>query len=202
VIIEVHRITQLHRDTIIRWHEGPIDNPYEGFMGLVCSQHEQNFRLWHQEGVARSPDASDAEIAQVKRTIDKLNQRRNDLIEKLDEALLEKLTRAGVVPKPEAGLNTETRGSAIDRLSILALRIYHMEEQAQRSDADQEHRERARARLVVLYRQHEDLSCALGELLEDLFAGRKILKLYRQFKMYNDPTLNPYLYNARNRPAA
>ncbi len=202
MLIDVQRITELHRETVARWHEGPIDNPYDGFLRLVCTQHEQNYRLWHQEDIARSPDASDSQIAQVKRAIDKLNQRRNDLIEQLDEALLAELTRQAVVPGPDATLNTETPGSAIDRLSILALRIYHMEEQTQRADADPSHRQRAGAKLTVLFHQHKDLSSALSQLLADLFAGRKVLKLYRQFKMYNDPTMNPYLYNARNRPAA
>lgn len=202
MIVDVQRICRLHRETVARWHEGQIDNPYHGFLGLVCTQHEQNFRLWHQEDIARSPDASDSQIAQVKRTIDKLNQRRNDLIEQLDDALLAELTRQGIVPKPDAALNTETPGSAIDRLSILALRIYHMEEQARRTDADESHRQRARARLTILFRQHADLSNALAQLVDDLFAGRKLLKVYRQFKMYNDPQMNPYLYTARNRPAA
>ena len=165
------------------------------------AQHEQNFRLWHQEDIARSPAVSDADLAAVKRSIDKLNQQRNDLIEQLDDWLIADLAAAGVAPAAEARLNTETPGSVIDRLSILALRVYHMEEQATRADADEAHVAKAKARLEILGQQHRDLSASLCELLDDLFAGRKRLKVYRQFKMYNDPTMNPYLYAAR-RPAA
>jgi hypothetical protein len=115
--------------------------------------------------------------------------------------LIERLVEAGVTPKPGARLNTETPGSAMDRLSILALRIYHMREQADRPDATAEHRRKAEDRLVVLDRQHKDLSGALAELVEDIFAGRKLLKVYRQMKMYNDATMNPYLYGSK-KPAA
>jgi hypothetical protein len=199
-MIDASTILQLHESTVRGWHEREIDNPYEGFLALVCRQHEQNFRLWHQEDIARSPTVSDAELAAVKRSIDRLNQRRNDLIEALDDHLLAELALAGARPAADARLNTETPGSAIDRLSILSLRIYHMQEQAARADAAEEHRTKAQARLKVLLEQRRDLSAALGELLSDLFAGRKRLKVYRQFKMYNDPTMNPYLY--AQRPAA
>jgi hypothetical protein len=200
-MIDVQTILDLHETTVVRWHEAEIDNPYEGFLRLVCLQHQQNFRLWHQEDVARSLDVTDAEMAGVKRAIDKLNQQRNDLIERLDDALLAELSAAGGESRADAPLNTETPGSAIDRLSILALRLYHMAEQSLRSDADASHRAKAKARLEILHGQRADLSNALRELLADLFAGRKRLKLYRQFKMYNDPTMNPYLYAAK-RPAA
>jgi hypothetical protein len=196
-MIDVQAILQLHESTVARWHEREIDNPGEGFMALVCHQHEQNFRLWHQEDIARSPTVSDAELAEVKRAIDRLNQRRNDLIEALDDHLIAELALAAARPAADARLNTETPGSAIDRLSILSLRIYHMREQSERADAAESHRAKAQARLKVLLEQRRDLSTALGELLEDLFAGRKRLKVYRQFKMYNDPTMNPYLYAAR-----
>ncbi len=195
-MIDVPAILDLHETAVARWHEREIDNPYEGFLRLVCDQHGQNFRLWHQEDIARSPSVTDAELAGVKRAIDKLNQQRNDLIERLDDFLLAELAAAGVEPQPEARLNTETPGSAIDRLSILALRLYHMAEQAARHDATPEHVAKAKARLETLHEQRRDLSNSLSELLADIFAGRKRLKLYRQFKMYNDPTMNPYLYAA------
>ena len=196
-MIDVKAVTTLHRTTVGRWHQHEIDHPYEDFLLLVCRQHEQNYRLWHQEDIARSPDASDAELARVKRNIDRLNQRRNDLIEQLDDYLIRTLADAGVECWPEAGLNTETPGSVIDRLSILALRIFHMDEQAARADAGVAHRAKAKARLGTLHQQHGDLSTSLSELLEDIFAGRKRLKVYRQFKMYNDPAMNPCLYQAR-----
>ncbi len=198
---EVSAILGLHETAVARWHGQEIDNPYEGFLHVVCLQHEQNFRLWHEEDIARSPDVSDAEIARVKRAIDKLNQRRNDLIEQLDDCLLAELAASGVPAWSGARLNTETPGSAIDRLSILALRLYHMQEQATRADADAAHLAKVKARLAVLRQQRFDLSASLEELLADIFAGRKRLKVYHQFKMYNDPTLNPYLYAAK-RPAA
>ena len=128
-------------------------------------------------------------------------QQRNDLIERLDDCLIHELSAADVEPWQGARLNTETPGSVIDRLSILALRLYHMEEQACRGDATDSHVAKAKARLEILHQQHRDLLGSLGELLDDLFAGRKRLKVYRQFKMYNDPTMNPYLYAAK-RPAA
>jgi hypothetical protein len=201
-MIDVTEITHAQKTTTERWHQSEIDNPYRDFLQIVCQQHQRNYRLWHREDVARSRDVADAELAQVKRDIDQLNQQRNDLIERLDDYLLEQLQLSGVRPWPDAQQNTETPGSAIDRLSILALRIYHMEEQANRADADQQHRAKAKARLEILRQQHGDLSLSLSELLEDIFSGRKHLKVYRQFKMYNDPTMNPCLYQAGTRPAA
>jgi len=200
-MVDVQAILRLHEMAVADWHAWEIQNPHEGFLHLVCAQHEQNFRLWHQEDVARSPAVSDADLAAVKRSIDKLNQQRNDLIEQLDDWLIGELAAAGVEVATDARLNSETPGSVIDRLSILALRLYHMEEQACRTDADEAHVAKAKARLEVLTQQQRDLAGGLGELLDDLFAGRKRLKVYRQFKMYNDPTMNHYLYATR-RPAA
>jgi cell division protein FtsB len=199
--MDVGEICRLHANTVEQWHAHEIDNPYEGFLHVVCLQHQQNFRLWHQEDIARSPDVSNADLAAVKRQIDKLNQQRNDLIERLDDCLIAELSAKGVQPWQGARVNTETPGSVIDRLSILALRLYHMEEQAHRRDATDGHIAKVKTRLEVLHEQHHDLSNSLRELLDDLFAGRKRLKVYRQFKMYNDPTMNPYLYGAK-RPAA
>jgi cell division protein FtsB len=200
-MMDVPAILELHTTTVARWHTNEIDNPYEGGLRIVCLQHEQNYRLWHQEDIARSMDVGNAELAAVKRAIDKLNQQRNDLIERLDDFLIDALAASGVQPQRGARLNTETPGSAIDRLSILSLRLYHMEEQAARTDASADHIAKAKARLEVLRRQRSDLSTSLAELLDDIFAGRKRLAVYRQFKMYNDPTMNPYLYAAK-RPAA
>ncbi len=195
-MIDVPSIAQLHLTAVRRWHAEEIDNPYEGFLKLVCDQHERNYRLWHEEDLARSPDADDSVIADVKRKIDKLNQQRNDLIEKLDDFLIAELRAAGVVPAGDARRNSETPGSIIDRLSILSLRWYHMQEQAARTDVDAEHRANVQAKLAIIEEQRGDLCESLSELLADLWAGRKRLKVYRQFKMYNDPKLNPYLYGA------
>ena len=122
-MIDVKGITDLHQDLVVRWHHEEVDNTFDGLLGIVCQQFGYNFRLWHQEDIARSPDVSDAEIAQVKRTIDRLDQQRNDWIEKIDDYLTETLEQQQIAPPPDARLNTETPGSVIDRLSILALRI-------------------------------------------------------------------------------
>lgn len=196
-MISISDITQLHQDCIARWHEQPLDNPYADWLGLVCEQLGYNFRLWHEEDKARSPAASDAEIAAVKRAIDKLNQQRNDWIERLDDWLTAELARRGVAGSDEAPQNTETLGSTIDRLSILALRIYHLAEQQSRADAAAEHREAVARKLAVARVQHDDLARSAQQLADDLVCGRKRHKTYRQLKMYNDATLNPYLYAAR-----
>ncbi|MEM8678180.1 MAG: DUF4254 domain-containing protein [Planctomycetota bacterium] len=191
----VQRVTEMHRETVARWHEVPVDNPYDGLLGIACQQHQFNFLLWHEEDVARSPNVSDQRIAEVKRQIDKYNQQRNDWIEKIDAAILEALTEEGVTPTETVPLNTETPGSATDRLSIMSLRIFHMDEQLQRDDADEAHKQGVQVKLARCHEQLADLSGALSQLWDDLAAGTKRLKLYRQMKMYNDPTLNPYLYS-------
>lgn len=190
----VEAVRDLHRETVVRWHRTDVDNTYSGFMALVCQQHQFNYLLWHEEDIARSPDVTAVRLAEVKRAIDKYNQQRNDAIERLDEALVQQLAIEGVMPLSRATLNTETPGSAIDRLSIMALRIYHFEEQLERVDVDAKHIVMVKEKLERCRVQHADLSQSLSELLEDLKEGRKLLRVYRQMKMYNDPTLNPYLY--------
>lgn len=197
----VQSVNNLHRETVVRWHQTAPDNLYRDLLAVVCQQHQFNYLLWHEEDVARSPDVSDARIAQVKRAIDGYNQQRNDYIERIDEALLDVLADAGAVPAADARLNTETPGSSIDRLSIMSLRIYHLQEQLQRKDVDADHVQRVQERLQRCTIQQADLSSSLAELLTDLAAGRKLLKVYRQMKMYNDPTLNPYLYRRTQQAA-
>jgi hypothetical protein len=196
----VPEITALHRETVERWHHVPpdaADGRFEDLLAIVCEQHRFNFLLWHEEDVARSPDVSNERIADVKRAIDRYNQQRNDAIERIDEWLVQHLATTGVIPHAAARLNSETPGGAIDRLSIMSLRIYHFEEQLARSDVDQFHLMRVKERLERCRLQHADLSQALVELLDDILTGRKLLKIYRQMKMYNDPTLNPYLYQTQ-----
>jgi hypothetical protein len=201
-MIDVLAITDLHRLTVHSWHrQTQPDNQYHGFLNLVCDEHQSNYLLWHEEDIARDPSATDAQIAAVKRNIDRWNQRRNDCIEQLDDALVQRLIARRTVVLPGAPWNTETPGSVIDRLSILALRIYHMEEQAERGDVAESHRAKAAGRLSILYEQHRDLARSLGELVDDIFSGSKRLKVYRQFKMYNDPALNPHIYAAARRAA-
>ncbi|MCY3022328.1 MAG: DUF4254 domain-containing protein [Planctomycetota bacterium] len=167
------------------------------FLALVGEEHRRNFALWHEEDKARAPDATDAEVARVKRNIDRFNQQRNDLIERLDEQIAGMLEARHVRARPGAPWNSETPGSIIDRLSILSLKVHHMREQTERKGVAAEHVRKSRARLAVLRRQRADLAAALRELLTDLLAGRKQMKLYRQFKMYNDPSMNPAIYGAR-----
>ena len=172
------------------------------WLNLVAEQHARNHRLWREEDKARDPKADDSVIAAVKRRIDKLNQERNDLVEKIDEFLYGRLVAAGLAHADESretavpdGVRwlSETPGAMIDRLSILALKTHYMGLEAARADADGEHREKCAARAVVLARQRADLVRSLAWALEDLAAGRVRMRVYRQFKMYNDPTTNPYL---------
>jgi hypothetical protein len=188
-------VNQLHHTTVEQWHERDPDNQRVGIFHTICQQHQFNFLLWHEEDIARSPDVSDQRIAEVKRAIDGYNQQRNDWIERVDEGMIEIFGSLGVEPTENARVNTETPGSGIDRLSIMSLRIYHLAEQLDRVDVDDAHLEKVRENLARCRLQQRDLSHSLVELLDDLLAGQKILKVYRQMKMYNDPTLNPYLYN-------
>jgi hypothetical protein len=158
---------------------------------LLLAHHRANFDLWHEEDKAREPGASDARIAQVKRSIDTLNQRRNDLVEALDRALLE----AAGAQDPSAPLNSESPGLILDRLSILALKLYHTEEETHRATASDAHREKNRARLALLREQRADLAACLGHLWREVQSGTRRFKLYRQMKMYNDPDLNPAIYS-------
>jgi hypothetical protein len=193
----VQQIITLQRDTVERWHHCELDNSYDGLLWVICRQHQYNFLLWHEEDIARSGDVGDVRVAEVKRAIDGYNQHRNNWIERIDESLIQDLVAQEVRPQTDARLNTETPGSAIDRLSIMSLRIYHLKEQLSRPNVDQEHCDKVRERISRCELQTKDLSESLGELLEDIFSGRKLLKVYRQMKMYNDPTLNPYLYKSK-----
>lgn len=197
-MIDVQEISQLHEKTVADWHQQEISNPYSGLLELVCDQHSFNFRLWHQEDIARSPVADDTVIADVKRKIDKLNQQRNDWIEKVDDFLTRTLVARGVRCNEDAPINTETPGSVIDRLSILELRIYHMQEQLDRDDADDQHRQSVSAKLELCQVQRAELSDALQKLLDHIAAGTVRHRTYRQMKMYNDPSLNPYIYQQGN----
>ena len=195
--IDVDQIVELQADTVAKWHESPIDNVYSGILSTICSQHQFNYLLWHEEDIARSKDVSDAEIARVKRSIDGYNQQRNDGIEKIDDEITNLLEAEGIVAD-SAPINTETPGSVMDRLSILALRIYHLREQLERDDVDQGHLDSVNHKIAVCLLQRDELKTALGQLLNDIFAGTKRHRTYRQFKMYNDPTLNPYLYQSNS----
>lgn len=172
----------------------PIHNPYdrdsiEYSLYLKCWIDTVQ---WHYEDIIRDPHIDPNEALGLKRRIDHSNQDRTDLVEEID-TYFRKLY-SDVDPLPDARLNTESPAWAVDRLSILALKIYHMQEQADRQDADEEHRQRCRLKLDVLLEQQRDLSLAIDQLLDDYKAGRKVMKVYRQMKMYNDPSTNPVLY--------
>lgn len=198
-MIDVDKILEIHQETVVRWHDEDIDQPYDSVYGIACAQHGYNFRLWHQEDIARNPTATDQEIANVKRSIDKLNQQRNDWIEKIDQWIVADVSRREISAMTDAPRNTETPGSAIDRLSILALRLYHLDEQTARLDATPDLIAAVNRKIKVCLAQQKDLSTSLAELLADIYAGRKRHGTYQQMKMYNDPKLNPQIYNAQRR---
>ena len=184
-------IVRLHDEATAGWHRAEVYSAREEVLAeLVLEQHRANYDLWHEEDEARSPEASDALIARVKRAIDRLNQRRNDLVEQIDVMLL----REAGEQNESAPLHSETPGLIVDRLSILALKIFHTAEEAGRESASEQHRERNRARLAVLLQQRSDLAGCLDELWEQIVAGERRFRLYRQMKMYNDPELNPAVY--------
>jgi hypothetical protein len=150
---------------------------------------------WHYEDIIRDPHIDPVEALALKRRIDRSNQDRTDLVEDIDSYFRQQYSN--VRPLADARLNTESPAWAVDRLSILALKIYHMQEQVKRDDATEEHRRKCQAKLDVLLEQQVDLSLAIDQLLEDIAEGRKYMKVYRQMKMYNDPATNPVLYGAR-----
>ena len=162
--------------------------------------HRCNIALWDEEDRARRTDVPDAEIARCKRSIDRHNQRRNDAVEAIDRCLLEALGDRAAAP-PGARLHSETPGAMIDRLSILSLKIHHMRLQSQRVQAGAAHVRECSEKLQRLRLQRDDLGNCLDRLLHELVDGRACFRLYRQFKMYNDPALNPWLYGAREAAA-
>lgn len=182
-----------HRYTVM-WDAGEqSESPSDVFDALVTEQHRRNYDLWHEEDKAREPNADDAVIAQVKRNIDALNQQRNDMVTEIDIFLEESIFPAHNDSK-QLPWNSETVGSIIDRLSIASLKLFHMHEQTERMDASKEHIENCKQKKFQLAIQRQDLAKSLQQLLNDIEAGNKQNKLYRQFKMYNDPSLNPKIY--------
>jgi len=182
------------------WHvgESPISEE-QTLESVALRLHRANFDLWHAEDRARDPLAPPEVIVEEKHNIDRYNQKRNDLVENFDHLLLDALHMSSL-PNPTAPLNSETPGLMLDRLSILALKIYHTQEEIDRglhdANVPAHHAERNRDRLALLLEQRGDLARCMDELWRQVLAGKRRFKLYRQMKMYNDPTLNPVLYKA------
>lgn len=174
--------------------DAPVKNPYPagGFEHLLYAKNWIDTVQWHLEDIIRLPEINPAEALQIKRRIDKSNQDRTDMVEKMDDYFLDQFK--SVTPKPTAKINSETPAWLLDRMSILLLKIYHMKEQTERKDASAEHIAKCKAKLDVLTEQRSDMQLAFDQLMEDIRTGDRKMKVYRQMKMYNDASLNPMLY--------
>lgn len=188
VLVDYHQIDQV--DT-------PLHNTYptNSLDSLLYHKCWVDTVQWHLEDLVRDPSIEPVKGLELKRRIDASNQLRTDLVEEIDDYILGQLH--GVTIQANATLNTESPAWAIDRLSILALKIYHMREEAERKNAGESHQIKCAQKLCVLLEQEKDLSLSIDQLLEDLSAGKKIMKVYRQMKMYNDASLNPVLYQQK-----
>ena len=169
-------------------------NPYDkkDFEHLLYEKNWIDSVQWHYEDIIRDPDIDPSEGMSLKRLIDSSNQNRTEMVEYIDSYFLK--LYSNVSPKPDAKVNTESPAWALDRLSILILKIYHMKEESLREDVSEQHRATCNEKLQVLLEQQKDLSESIDQLLEDLSKGEKKMKVYKQMKMYNDETLNPVLY--------
>jgi len=192
-LLDAPQIARTHDEATLRWHQdhSAPDASADPFLDAVLAHHRANFDLWHEEDKARDPEASDASITQVKHAIDVLNQRRNDLVETMDRMML----AAAGAQNEAAPLHSESPGLILDRLSILALKLYHTAEESHRASASDAHRQKNLARLALLEEQRADLAACLDQLWKQVLAGERRFKLYRQMKMYNDPELNPAVYS-------
>jgi hypothetical protein len=179
-----------------QWHQTAPRAEGTAFLRLAQENHLRNFQLWHEEDVARRDDLGFEAVYRAKRNIDRFNQERNNFVEEMDQAIV-----AALHP-PTSGCpkNSETPGMMIDRLSILALKEFHMEEETLRADASVEHRQKCGAKLARIRTQRSDLTECLADLLADVAARKRTFSVYFQFKMYNDPTLNPQLYRKSSAP--
>jgi DNA-binding transcriptional MerR regulator len=194
--------TEIFDKAIEQYHttdnvDAVIDNPYpkQSVEYLLFLKNSIDTVQWHLEDIIRKPDIDAAEALLIKRRIDKSNQDRTDLVELIDSYFLDEFK--DVIKTPDAKINTESPAWAIDRLSILALKIYHMRIETLRTDATTEHIDACKQKLKTLEDQQSDLSTAIDQLLEDIASGKKYMKTYKQMKMYNDPNLNPELYNKK-----
>ena len=194
-MISIEQILKIQNQKVIDWHVNLITVETELPWMFIEENMKWNFMLWHEEDVARIKDIDPLRIVEAKRNIDQYNQARNNAMEKIDEWILSFLETHKIMPGEK--MHSETPGMMIDRLAIMALKKYHMEEETQRKDVDQSHIDKCSAKVLVLIEQITDLSNALKLVMGDLMESRLQFKVYRQFKMYNDPSLNPELYNRK-----
>lgn len=196
------KCNEIFNQSTLHYHEHDnVDaipsNPYE--VGTVehtlFAKNWIDAVQWHLEDIIRDPEIDPVAALALKRRIDRSNQERTDMVEELDTYFRE--LYKDVTPREDATINTESPAWALDRLSILALKIYHMEQEVARTDASAAHIAKCRAKLGVLLEQRKDLTEAIGQLLDDIAVGRKQMKVYRQMKMYNDPETNPVLYGQK-----
>ena len=194
-----NKANDIFRRAIADYHEKdnvdtPMENPYrrQSIDSILYHKCWIDTVQWHLEDIIRDPDIDPVEALKIQRRIDKSNQDRTDMVEDIDTYFRE--LYHGIKPFPDATINTESPAWAIDRLSILALKIWHMQEQTERTDADPTHIAICHGKLEVLKEQQKDLSLAIDQLIDDIVSGRKYMKVYRQMKMYNDPDTNPVLY--------
>lgn len=193
---------KIFNDTTTLYHvydnvDAVVDNPYEErtINYFLFLKNWIDAVQWHLEDIIRNPSIDPTEALVIKRRIDRSNQDRTDLVELIDSYFLDQYKDVTVAP--DATINTESPAWAIDRLSILALKIYHMQQEVERTDATSEHIAACNTKLQILLQQREDLSTAIDQLLNDIADGRKYMKVYKQMKMYNDPNLNPVLYGKK-----
>lgn len=188
VIVDYHKTDNV---------DAPMSNPYKAqtIENVLYLKNWIDTVQWHLEDIIRNPEIDPVEALAIKRRIDKSNQDRTDLVERIDSYFLEKYGNVSV--KPTAVINTESPAWAIDRLSILALKIFHMRKEVERKDVTADHQSACQKKLDVLLEQREDLSSAIDQLIKDIENGDRYMKVYKQMKMYNDPNLNPILYGKK-----
>jgi hypothetical protein len=187
----IQQITDFHHQAIVRWKAFGVQTQEQDLMAAVEANHRFNYQLWHAEDRARRQDMGDRYVVEAKREIDFCNQQRNNQMEKIDQYLIALLNPASY---EHCKVHSETPGMMIDRLSILSLKIYHMDLQTSRDDVDAQHVQNCLQKLAQLKIQHQQLSVCLAQLLDEVQNHTRTFRVYHQHKMYNDPALNPELY--------
>lgn len=190
--IPIDIIIDLQKQSTIDWHTSKPQVIYEELLGFVQANHMKNFLLWHEEDRARRDDLGYEHVYRAKRAIDQHNQERNNFMERIDEFIYNLLPRMPL----SCPIHTETPGMIIDRLSIMALKEYHLEEETLRTDSSDFHRERCVHRLSIITEQLNDLKNNFQDFMDQAFCGQRTFRVYYQLKMYNDPSLNPELYKS------